>query len=404
MKVALCRLHMDIWHLADSVLLMAGQAYDANAYWSKASNSAHGTSADSSDMQSSSRTHSHSSSSTVDSYQSHSLQPTADDITLAAAVAAIDVAAEAALEADIIDELPYLPDTAVADAASSSVEAAEVAPSTAVGAVQAGIDSLATAVKGLFGPNQTSTDPRLLEIAVVADGSAIPWVNEPAPVAPQEKPQGVAGLRQKSKSEKRPRLLLLSNGLLIPMPTQPVSAPLQNEKQLIADGLKVGVAPTKQPQKGSDASVMSEASPTVAISAKLPHKGLEASVRFVAAADSPTVADHASLRRASVTSKGSQGQALLPAKRSKSFSASSAAPDSSTEGRISPVAVSASQQSPFHKAARTQISQHVERSSASTTVHGSAGKLDIIQNLPNCFLLHADIIGSSHLANAAMTH
>ncbi len=351
---------------------LAGLPYDANAYWNKASSSQAGSSADTSGMSSRS---SRSGSSTSQRDQDRSWQPTADDISLAAAVAAVAVAAEAALEADdAVDELPYLPETAVADATSMTDAQTQEGPNAAVAAVQAGYDSLATAVKGFFGPNQASSDPGLLEVAVVAENSAGPRGNDGVSTDPPAKPAGMAGLRQKSRSERKPRLLLLPNGLLMALPAtqaQPAMPLLQDDKQLIADSLKASDVPAKHSRKGSEASVNFKASPAAAMAAKQPLKGLEASVRFEAAADAP--ANLASLRRASVTSQGSDSQAPVSALRSKSFSAGSKALNSSTEGRVSPSAMSANCQSPFHKAAMTQISQHVERSSASVGVHTSAG-------------------------------
>ncbi len=311
------------------------------------------------------------------SQQGTSFQGTVDEANLAAAVAAVAVAAEAAIEADdTIDELPYLPDTAVvdADATAMGVDQTQAEPISAVAAVQAGIDTFAGAIKGLFGPNQARSDPGLLEVSVVADGSASPRKDEEmeVPTGAQGKSLGTSSLRQKSKSEKRPRLLLLANGLFMPMPVnqqQPAATLPQDDKQLIADSLKpvpASATPAKHTRKGSEAFVRFEAAPAAADSTEQP--GLESLA-------SHKVALAASLRRASVTSKGSDAQVPVSAVKSKSFSAGSKAPASSAEGRVSPTAASVSRESPFHKAARSQISQHVDRSSASVTVHGSAGSV-----------------------------
>jgi len=314
------------------------------------------------------------------SHQGTSFQGTVDEANLAAAVAAVAVAAEAAIEADdAIDELPYLPDTAVVDADATAMvdDPTEAEPSSAVAAVQAGIDTFAGAIKGLFGPNQARSDPGLLEVSVVADGSASPRKDEEVevPTGAQGKSLGTSSLRQKSKSEKRPRLLLLANGLFMPMPVnqqQPAAALLQDDKQLIAESLKpvpASATPAKHTRKGSEAFVRFEAVP-----AEEPVMESQASVK-VAVAPSADALSAGSLRRASVTSKGSDAQVPVSALRSKSFSAGSKAPASSAEGRVSPTAASVSRESPFHKAARSHISQHVERSSASATVHGSAGSV-----------------------------
>ncbi len=319
------------------------------------------------------------------SQQGTSFQGTADEANLAAAVAAVAVAAEAAIEADdAIDELPYLPDTAVvdADATAMAIDQTQAEPSSAVAAVQAGIDTFTGAIKGLFGPSQARSDPGLLEVSVVADGSASPRKDEEAEVftRAQGKSLGTSSLRQKSKSEKRPRLLLLANGLFMPMPVnqqQPAATPLQDDKQLIADSLKpvpASVTLAKHTRKGSEAFVRFEAAPAAADPAEQPVIDPQASVKM-AVAPSADALSAGNLRRASVTSKGSDAQVPVSALRSKSFSAGSKTPASSTEGRVSPTAASVSRESPFHKAAKSQISQHVERSSASVTVHGSAGSV-----------------------------
>ena len=319
------------------------------------------------------------------SHQDTSFQGTIDEANLAAAVAAVAVAAEAAIEADdAIDELPYLPDTAVVDADATATvdDPTEAEPSSAVAAVQAGIDTFAGAIKGLFGPNQARSDPGLLEVSVVADGSASPRKDEEmdVPMGAQGKSLGTSSLRQKSKSEKRPRLLLLANGLFMPMPVnqqQSAAAILQDDKQLIADSLKTAPAsatPAKHIRKGSEAFVRFEAAPAAADPAEQPVTESQASVKM-AVAPLADALSAGSLRRASVTSRGSDAQVPVSASRSKSFSAGSKAPASSTEGRVSPTAASVTRESPFHKAARSQISQHVERSSASVTVHSSAGSV-----------------------------
>lgn len=214
-------------------------------------------------------------------HQGTSLQGTIDEANLAAAVAAVAVAAQAAIEADdAIDELPYLPDTAVVDAdATATVEdQTQAEPSSAVAAVQAGIDTFTGAIKGLFGPNQARSDPGLLEVSVVADGSASPRKEEDMenPTGPQGKSLGTSSLRQKSKSEKRPRLLLLANGLFMPMPVnqqQPAATLQQDDKQLIADSLKpvpASTMPAKHTRKGSEAFVRFEAAPAAADPAEQP--------------------------------------------------------------------------------------------------------------------------------------
>jgi len=320
------------------------------------------------------------------SQQGTSFQGTVDEANLAAAVAAVAVAAEAAIEADdAIDELPYLPDTAVvdADATAMGVDQTQAEPSSTVAAVQAGIDTFTGAIKGLFGPNQARSDPGLLEVSVVADGSASPRKEEDMeiPTGAQGKPLGTSSLRQKSKSEKRPRLLLLANGLFMPMPLmnqqQPAATLLQDDKQLIADSLKpvpASTMPAKHTRKGSEAFVRFKAAPAAADPAEQPVMESQASAKM-AVAPSADALSAGSLRRASVTSKGSDAQVPVSPLRSKSFSAGSKALASSAEGRVSPTAASVSRESPFHKAARSQISQHVERSSASVTVHGSAGSV-----------------------------
>ncbi|KAL0054880.1 hypothetical protein WJX82_003714 [Trebouxia sp. C0006] len=65
----------------------------------------------------------------------------------------------------------------------------------------AGIDTFAGAIKGLFGPNQARSDPGLLEVSVVADGSASPRKDEEmeVPTGAQGKSLGTSSLRQKSK-------------------------------------------------------------------------------------------------------------------------------------------------------------------------------------------------------------
>ncbi len=215
------------------------------------------------------------------SHQGTSFQGTVDEANLAAAVAAVAVAAEAAIEADdAIDELPYLPDTAVVDADATAlvVDQTQAEPSSAVAAVQAGIDTFTGAIKGLFGPNQARSDPGLLEVSVVADGSASPRKEEDMenPTGPQGKSLGTSSLRQKSKSEKRPRLLLLANGLFMPMPVnqqQPAATLQQDDKQLIADSLKpvpASTMPAKHTRKGSEAFVRFEAAPAAADPAEQP--------------------------------------------------------------------------------------------------------------------------------------
>ncbi|KAA6425638.1 MAG: salt overly sensitive 1 [Trebouxia sp. A1-2] len=258
----------------------------------------------------------------------------------------------------------------------------EAEPGSAVAAVQAGMDTFAGAIKGLFGPNQACSDPGLLAVSVVADGSASPRKDAEVevPTGPQGKSLGTSSLRQKSKSEKRPRLLLLANGLFMPMPVnqqQPAAALLQDDKQLVADSLKpvhTSATPAKHARKGSEAFVRLGAASAAAAPAEQPVMEPQASDK-IAVASSVDALSAGVLRRASVTSKGSDAQVPVSALRSKSFSAGSKGPASSAEGRVSPSAASVSRESPFHKAARSQISQHVERSSASATVHTSAGSV-----------------------------
>ncbi|KAL0021928.1 hypothetical protein WJX79_007439 [Trebouxia sp. C0005] len=73
--------------------------------------------------------------------------------------------------------------------------------SRASNTVQAGMDTFAGAIKGLFGPNQACSDPGLLAVSVVADGSASPRKDAEVevPTGPQGKSLGTSSLRQKSK-------------------------------------------------------------------------------------------------------------------------------------------------------------------------------------------------------------
>ena len=310
-------------------------------------------------------------------------QTTADKANLAAAVAAVDVAAEAALEVDAFDELPYLPADAVADADLATTEAqAEGRPSAS------GMGSLTTAVKSLFGSDLGSNDPGLLEVAVVADSDAKPRVLGSSPsgfddtvASTQGMSTELVSLKQKSKSEKRPKLILLPNGLLMPMPLiqpMPIVPLLEDDKQAIADSLKA--APAKQGRKAGETAVKFSDTPlTAATPAKLAKgTGVAFQEEDSPGADVTAQRNVAGLRRASVTTQGSGSQVSGSPVRSKSFTAVSKANNTNPDGKLNPSNSPASRQSPFHQAARTQISQHVERSNASSTVHGSPGLVDLL--------------------------
>ena len=207
----------------------------------------------SSDSSLSSLTHTHSSGNSSSSSRhssnglsaNRSIEPTAeDDVRQSAALAAVTAKAEAALEVGMFDELPYLPATAVAEAVGESTDESSAAAPSAVEAVQAGIDNLTAAVKGIFGIDQgSSPEPGLLEVAVVADSSANPTAQATADATLKDKAQDLAVLtRQKSRSDKRPRLLLLPNGLFTAIPSTQAMALQLDSKQAVADGLKT--APT----------------------------------------------------------------------------------------------------------------------------------------------------------------
>ena len=189
----------------------------------------------------------------------------------------MDVAAEAAMEADAAFELPFLP-----EGAADSITAAgllQVVP-PAITALQDGISNLATAMKDLLLPEQAPDqatanadldNPDLTEVSVIgtAGTAALNLPPDIAAVAGADASQvhllggsaldrkgSVTGpntfARQKSRTERRPKLLLLSNKLLVPLPAQPAhsaaaaaaassaTAPLAvaNSKQQIADALK----------------------------------------------------------------------------------------------------------------------------------------------------------------------
>ena len=369
--------------------MCAGGHYDANAYWnrSKASSSAPDSSSDTS--------HTHSSHSSISSSssgrtgQSQALQSAADEANLAAAVAAVAVAAEAALEVDAFDELPYLPADAVADA-NPVAAPAQLTPSMT--AMQAGVENLTSAVKSLLRPSVASSDSNLQEVAVVADSSAEPHVitrqdsGDMAAIAASS--QGVSTelvtVKQKSRTEKRPRLIMLPNGLLLPAPLLQSGLPaLLDDKQAIADSLKAAPspAPAKQSRKASETVVkFSDAPLAPNLQAKQAARTVDplCQDKRAPSADAAAKQSVAGLRRASVTSQGSDNPVVSSPARSKSFSAmSKAGGEGSPEGRLSPGGTPATRRSPFQQAAKSQISQHVERSNASNSVHGSPGETSL---------------------------
>ena len=286
------------------------------------------------------------------------------------------------MELDAFDELPYLP----ADAVAVNSEPAATHETQTAGRLsdtgrQASAKSMST--KALFGPATASSNARLLEVFVVGDSTAstataIPFpggLDTSAASAGGEPPEPV--LKQKSKTEKRARLFRLPNGLLVPMP--PTGIPLvQDDKKAIADSLKAAPQAAKQIRKGPAASVkfadvpLASAAPANSISSPLQDKASAATAAAPVAKPSPAAG--LGLRRASVTSQGNESQALSSPARSKSFSAILKASDGSPDGGFSPGDTSGNRQSPFHKAARVQLTQQVERSNASNTVHASPGQ------------------------------
>lgn len=362
----------------------AGARYDANAYWNKSQIS--GSTRDSSED--TSTTHSShsiiSSHSSGHTHQEQAPQSAADEARLAAAVAAVAVAADSALELDAFDELPYLPaDAAAVDAEPAATHVAQTAGRLPGTGRQASAKSLSIKVRNLFGPATASSDARLLEVAVVGDSTASTATASPSPgdldtiaaSAQGEPPELV--LKLKSKTEKRARLFLLPNRLLVPMPLAGVPL-LQDEKQAIADSLKAAPPAAKQIRKGPGASVnfadmpLTSAAPDNSIGSPGPDKAT--TPHSAAPVAKPSLAAVLGLRRGSVTSQGNASQSLSSPARSKSFSAISGAGDGSPDGRLSPGNTSGSRQSPFHKAARVQLTQQVERSNASNTVHASPGQ------------------------------
>lgn len=246
------------------ICLSAGATYDAHTYWNKASRSAAASSSDMSDLSSDYSGSDHTSD------LSNTDQPCADTASLAAAVAAVDSAAEAAMEADAAFELPFLPESAAEQITAAALLQA-VPP--AVAALQNGISNLATAMKDLLTPDQASAQlldqatsnaqlgsSDLTEVSIIAtastaalniqqDSAAAPTTDasqvqllSPKPLARQQSKAGdMAFARQKSRTERRPKLLLLSNSLLMPlpvMPVQPATASAATSKQQIADALK----------------------------------------------------------------------------------------------------------------------------------------------------------------------
>ena len=363
----------------------AGAHYDANAYWNKSQtsgstrNSSAGTSTTHSSHSSISR---HSSGHTC---QEQAPQSAADEARLAAAVAAVAVAADSGLELDAFDELPYLPADAVAVVEGpAATHKSQTAGRLSATGRQASAKSLSTVVRSLFGPATASSDARLLEVAVMGDSTASTATARSSPggldtiaASAQGEPPELVSLKQKSKTEKRARLFLLPNGLLVPMPLAGVPL-LQDDKQAIADSLKAAPPAAKQVRKGPEASVkfadtpLTSAAPANSISR--PPQDTTTAPIATAPVGKPSLAAGLGLRRASVTSQGNESQALSSPARSKSFSAVLKASDGSPDGRLSPGNTSGSRQSPFHKAARVQLTQQVERSNASNTVHSSPGQ------------------------------
>ena len=288
------------------------------------------------------------------------------------------------MELDAFDELPYLPADAVAvDTQPTATQETQTAGRLTDAGWQAGTKSLNTVVRSLFGPATAPSDANLLEVAVVGDSTASTGTASPSPAGldsiaarAQGEPPELALLKQKSKTEKRARLFLLPNGLLVPMPLPGVPL-LLDDKQAIADSLKAAPPAAKQICKGPEASVKFADTPSTsavpASSTSSPLQDKATAANSAASVVKPSLTAVLGLRRASVTSQGSESQSLSSPARSKSFSAISRAGDGSPDGRLSPGNTPSSRQSPFHKAARVQLTQQVERSNASHTVHTSPG-------------------------------
>lgn len=288
------------------------------------------------------------------------------------------------MELDAFDELPYLP----ADAVAVDEEAAATHESQTA-------DRLSDTGRQLQAIATATSDARLLEVAVVDDSTISTATASPSPrgldttaaSAQGESPELVS-LKQKSKTEKRARLFLLPNGLLVPMPLAGVPL-MQDDKQAIADSLRAAPSAARHMRKGPEASVkfadtpLTSAATANSISSPLQHQAPTAAAPVA----KPSLAAGLGLRRASVTSQGNESQALSSPARSKSFSAVLKASAGSPDGRLSPGNTSGSRQSPFHKAARVQLTQQVERSNASSTVHSSPGQtLPALPFLPSCLL------------------
>lgn len=287
---------------------------------------------------------------------------------MAAAVAAVDSAAEAALEADAADELPFLPEGA-ADSITAATLLQTVPP--AVTALQNGISDMATAIKELLLPDQATEQaaanaelgsPDLTEVSIIATASTAALNVQPDSAAAaaadasaaeidasKVQLQGGSGLerqksntfaRQKSRAERRPKLLLLSNSLLMPLPAaslQPTTAGASTadavnnkqqtsgahqhmatasialaavaDKQQIADALKPDSIPvnadatTLQPGN-SDSIATVASSPTGAFKrAKTVNKAT-----FAVPDETASEASIGSMRHASVTFGGSDKQ------------------------------------------------------------------------------------------------
>ena len=312
-------------------------------------------------------------------HEGYAAQTAADEANLAAAVAAVAVDAEAALEVDAFDELPYLPADAVADVDLATTEAQAEGRQSATAR-----EGLTSTVKSLLGPDLGLSDTSLLEIAVVTDNDSKPGVLSPSPsgldgtaASAQGASTELVSMKQKSKTDKRLKLILLPNGLLMPMPLfQPTLPLLKDDKQAIVDVPKPAAA--KQNRKAGETAVKFADTPLIAAMPVKPaakSTGVTFQEGGAPGADVAAQRSVAGLRRASVTSQGSGSQVSSSPARSKSFSAVTTPGNASPDGRLSPSVAPASRQSPFQKAARTQISQHVERSNASSTVHGSPGQV-----------------------------
>ena len=362
-------------------------------------------------------------------------QPRADSASLAAAVAAVDNAAEAALEGGAAYELPFLPEDAT-DGATAFLQAtpAVAALQTGISTLQTGIFSMATAVKDLLSPDQAPNSPELIrpeftgpdltEVSVVATASTagllqqsdpIGQTAEPAPDASQsvhvELQSAMAGeaafARQRSRTERRPKLLLLCNQMLMPVPPAALqqqgatAPPLSDSKQQIADALKpsnsvsAGTAPKSSAITAAVGGVVSTLTraktANKATFAALDLEPVSGAVvksnlhKASNAAEPNTVSSIASIRHSEVLlTDGSKQHS--PAARSKSFSPGSAAdpvrdpkrgsgdPSAGAKGGISPSAASVTSQA-FSKAARSQIRQHVEKSAVSHSAQSSTGVL-----------------------------